>query len=211
VRSRIFDPFFTTKGKTGMGLGLAVSYGIIRRHSGTIEVESELGRGTTFRIKLPVAEADAQAHLSPKIEKFPSAVTPQKSPLARILVVDDEDSVRELLQEILEDEGHEVVTAASGGAALSLFGAEHFDAVFTDIGMQGMSGWELARAIRAQDSAVRLAVITGWGEAVGSEEQKAAAVDWVVTKPFNSDRIVELAREVANHPTREADALTHAA
>lgn len=213
VRSRIFDPFFTTKGKAGLGLGLAVSYGIVRRHEGTVEVESEVERGTTFKIRLPKAkdvlseaEADeldiAQASLmrDGSIAAAPLAQINQ----ARILVVDDEAEVRELLRDILESEGCKTVMAESGQNALALFDSGKFDAVFTDIGMPEMSGWELAHAVRERDEQVPLAVITGWGEAVGSSEQKEAQVDWVVTKPFDISRIAELAREVT---TRRNDAL----
>ncbi|HEX8708238.1 MAG TPA: ATP-binding protein [Pyrinomonadaceae bacterium] len=195
VRSRIFDPFFTTKGKTGMGLGLAVGYGIIRRHEGTVEVESEPGRGTTFRIKLPIARGAVKA---PPTGELPAlaAVNPQLKK-TRILVVDDEEYVRDLLRDILEKEGCQVVVAEGGREALSLFEQSQFDAIFTDVGMPEMSGWELASAIRALNSSIPLAVITGWGEAVGSNEQKAAQVDWVVAKPFDTPQIIGIAREVS--------------
>ena len=202
VRSRIFDPFFTTKGKAGLGLGLAVSFGIIRRHGANIEVESQYGRGTEFRITLPLAR------LAEKVVKTievaaPPLPTPDQNvclPLlerqTRLLVVDDEDFVRDLLRDILEGEHCDVCVAESGSEALALFREAQFDAVFTDVGMPGMSGWELAREIRQLDTQIPIAVITGWGEAVGSNEQKAAGVDWVVAKPFTADRIAELVREV---------------
>ena len=202
VRSRIFDPFFTTKGKAGLGLGLAVSFGIIRRHGGNIEVESQYGRGTEFRITLPLPR------LAEKVVKAievaaPPLPTPDQNvclPLSerqtRLLVVDDEDFVRDLLRDILEGEHCDVYVAESGSEALALFREAQFDAVFTDVGMPGMSGWELAREIRQLDTQIPIAVITGWGEAVGSNEQKAAGVDWVVAKPFTADRIAELVREV---------------
>ena len=113
-----------------------------------------------------------------------------------VLVVDDEDFVRELLRDILEGEHCDVCVAENGSAALSLFREMEFDAVFTDVGMPGMSGWELAREIRQINQRIPIAVITGWGEAVGSHEQKAAGVNWVVAKPFTADRIAELVREV---------------
>ncbi len=205
VRSRIFDPFFTTKGKAGLGLGLAVSYGIIRRHEGTVEVESEIGRGTIFRIRLPIA--DQAAHALPTVEVASPAPSSHPEPVAtvpalprtnrtNILVVDDEKEVRELLGDILITEGCDVALAEEGHEALSMFDAGSFDAVFTDIGMPGMSGWELAHAIRERNRSLPLAVITGWGEAVGSNEQREAQVDWIVTKPFSANRIAELAREV---------------
>ncbi|HKG15107.1 MAG TPA: response regulator, partial [Pyrinomonadaceae bacterium] len=115
----------------------------------------------------------------------------------RILVVDDEERVRELLRDILESEGYGVALARGGREALELLSESDYDAVFTDLGMQGMSGWELARAVRERDAVLPLAVITGWGEAVGSTERDAARVDWVVTKPFEASQILAIAREVA--------------
>ena len=216
VRSRIFDPFFTTKGKAGLGLGLAVSFGIIRRHGGNIEVESAYGNGTEFRITLPLATV---AHIAlpttqKNIKAVPVITKLPDPPPTTVLVVDDEDFVRELLQEILESEGCKVHVAESGIEALELFAAEQFDCIFTDVGMPGMSGWELAQAIREQNGSIPIAVITGWGEAVGSDEQKAAGVDWVVAKPFTADRIVELVQEIRekqNDPPKLATLATAAA
>jgi signal transduction histidine kinase/ActR/RegA family two-component response regulator len=194
VRSRIFDPFFTTKGKAGMGLGLSVSYGIIRRHEGTVEVASEVGRGSTFLMKFPLvgeAEARAAADTGPLLPV-------RTDGSLRILVVDDEDYVRELLSDILTREGCEVELAGEGREALSLFDASEFDAVFTDVGLPGMNGWELARAVRERDRHVALAVITGWGDTVTPEEQSAAQADWVVPKPFTVDRISDLVGEISH-------------
>jgi len=199
VRSRVFDPFFTTKGTAGLGLGLAVSFGIIRRHGGNIDVESQYGKGSQFRVTLPLARVKTleQPSASPSInEPTPALTTDEDSQRTRILVVDDEDFVRELLKEILEMEGCEVQTAASGKEALEIFSNSRFDCLFTDVGMPGMSGWELAQAIREQNESMPIAVVTGWGEAVGSNEQRAARVDWVVAKPFTADRIVDLVKEV---------------
>lgn len=215
VQSRIFDPFYTTKGKAGLGLGLAVSYGVISRHAGTIVVESEIERGTTFRITLPVAAAEqisneiiaaqTAAHNVPAQDDL-AAATVEVRRRPRFLVVDDEPLLRELLSEMLDGDGYDVVLAEDGHTALALFEREQFDAVFTDVGMPGMNGWELARSIRERDGSVPLAVITGWGEAVGSDEQRAARVDWVVTKPFSAPRVSELAREaVALRQTRTSD------
>lgn len=203
VRSRIFDPFFTTKGKAGLGLGLAVSFGIIRRHGGNIEVESQYGVGTQFRITLPFARiaekpvTESQSAVHAIAEPVPSAVATQSERTQpRLLVVDDEHFVRDLLGEILEGERCDVYLAESGSEALSVFNQMEFDGVFTDVGMPGMSGWELAREIRKVNPQLPIAVITGWGEAVGSNEQKAAGVNWIVAKPFTADRIAELVREI---------------
>ncbi|MGH9872465.1 MAG: hybrid sensor histidine kinase/response regulator [Pyrinomonadaceae bacterium] len=203
VKSRIFDPFFTTKGKAGMGLGLAVSFGIIRRHEGSVEVESEVGAGTKFKISLPkAAVSEEQAVLDALVKTSWSQTTnptPAHSfdgPQPQILVVDDEQAVRELLRDLLESEGFRVYLAPGGREALNLFTAQRFDGIFTDVGMPGMSGWELSQAIRLRNETIPIAVITGWGEAVGSDEQKEARVNWVVTKPFRAERISELAQEI---------------
>jgi len=204
TRLRVFDPFFTTKDMLGMGLGLAVSYGIICRHEGTVEVESQVGVGTTFRVRLPIGKPAAKKQL---LLGMPVAVEPHfKSGQTKILVVDDEEYVRDLLRDILEQQGCEVVVAKGGREALLFFENGDFDAVFTDVGMPDMNGWELSRAVRQCNSRIPVAVITGWGEAVGSHERQAAQVDWVVAKPFDTPQIAEMAREIlrrkvqANHP-----------
>ncbi|MCA1633055.1 MAG: response regulator [Acidobacteria bacterium] len=193
VRSRIFDPFFTTKGQAGMGLGLSVSYGIVMRHGGTVEVESDVGRGTTFRIRFPAATRAALP-----AQETAAAALPLRAPdCLKILVVDDEDYVRELLMDILRLDGCEVSLASDGHDALTLFDGQVFDAVLTDVGLPGMSGWELARYIRERDASIPLAVITGWGDAVSPEEQTAAQADWVIPKPFSVERITNLVQEIS--------------
>jgi signal transduction histidine kinase/ActR/RegA family two-component response regulator len=215
VRSRIFDPFFTTKGKAGLGLGLAVSFGIIRRHGGNIEVESQYGHGTEFRITLPVSKiAETQLVkrdllVQPNELQLPTAK--RVSPM-RLLVVDDEDFVRDLLGEMLEGEHCVVALAQDGAEALALFREHEFDGIFTDVGMPGMSGWELAREIRELNKHVPIAIITGWGELVGSHEQRVAGVDWVIAKPFTAERIAELVSEInARTAAREENLATAAA
>jgi CheY-like chemotaxis protein len=152
---------------------------------------------------LPVAKIAE----TPIVKRELAVETPEPPPLTatasadthpptRLLVVDDEDFVRELLSEILEGEHCEVELAQDGTEALALFREREFDGVFTDVGMPGMSGWELAREIRQVNQTIPIAIITGWGEIVGSNEQRAAGVDWVVAKPFTADRIAELVRAI---------------
>jgi signal transduction histidine kinase/FixJ family two-component response regulator len=195
VKSRLFDPFFTTKGKGGTGMGMAVSFGIIRRHNGSIDVESEPGRGTTFRISLPVAhDAGASADAgSAKSETF------SENAKLRVLVVDDEIAVREVIREALEAEGCEVVVADSGETALKLYDARagRVDIVFTDIGMPEMSGWELASEIRKRSETVPLAIVSGWADAISCDAREAIKADWVVSKPFDIATIAGIANEVA--------------
>ncbi len=207
VKSRIFDPFFTTKGKAGMGLGLAVSFGIIRRHEGSVTVDSEVAMGTKFMISLPKAEVTEEAN-APEVElaKAPPRDTHSLSVphtfsenQPKILVVDDEAPVRELLRDLLEHDGCRVYIAPGSREALGLFAVHQFDGIFTDVGMPGMSGWELAHAIRQLNKTIPIAVVTGWGEAVGSDEQKEAGVDWVIAKPFHAEKISEIAQEMSRN------------
>jgi CheY-like chemotaxis protein len=195
VKSRLFDPFFTTKGKSGTGMGMAVSFGIIRRHNGSIDVESEPGRGATFRISLPLAE-DAVAPAAVEPSKLEVATTADK---IRVLVVDDETAVREVLREALEAEGCEVIVAESGETALKLYDAAsgNLDVVFTDIGMPEMSGWELASEIRKRSETIPLAIVSGWADAISCDARQAIKADWVVSKPFDIAIIARIANEVA--------------
>jgi len=194
VKSRLFDPFFTTKGKDGTGMGMAVSFGIIRRHNGSIDVESEIGRGTTFRLSLPLAY--------PTLDAAESAARPDhESPADKlcVLVVDDETAVREVLCEALEAEGCEVLSAEGGEKALRLYDARQgkVDIVFTDIGMPEMSGWELASEIRKRSETVPLAIVSGWADAISVDARNAIKADWVVSKPFDIATIAGIANEVA--------------
>lgn len=198
VKSRLFDPFFTTKGNAGTGMGLAVSFGIIRRHDGFIEVDSEPGRGTTFRISLPKARA---AQTRSAESDIPSSEESAGNGGLRVLVVDDEAVVRDVLTEALEAEGFEVLAAESGERAVQLYDEKkgRFDAVFTDIGMSEMSGWDLIRAIRQRSETVPVAVISGWADAISWDTRNSAKIKWVVSKPFDIMKIAEIAKEIAEN------------
>ena len=196
VKSRLFDPFFTTKGKAGTGMGLAVSFGIIRRHNGSIEVESEPGRGTTFLIALPKA-SNTQKKGSTSVS--PASTVSSDGDRLRVLVVDDEAVVREVLKEALENDGCEVLAAESGEEALRLFDENkgRLDLVFTDIGLAEMSGWDLVTAIRKRSETIPLAIVSGWAEAISWDTRNAAKADWVISKPFDIGKISKIANEIA--------------
>src|SRR5262249_10115009 len=144
VRMHLFEPFFTTKGLgRGTGLGLATVYGIVRQHGGFIEVESEVGRGSCFRIYLPATE--------PATPLVGSEAAPLEVPggTETVVLVEDEDGVRELAQEILEMQGYAVLTAASPARAeeISRAHAGPIDLLMTDVVMPGMSGRSLAERL----------------------------------------------------------------
>jgi CheY-like chemotaxis protein len=168
VRRRVFEPFFSTKGEAGSGLGLAMAYSIVMRHGATIDCASEPGRGTTFTIGFPAAEG------SPAGEGAGAAPSPARRRPARILLADDHAQVRGALADVLKSLGYSVVAAASGALALAAYAPGRFDAVVANVGMPGMTGWELAGRIRAVDRAVPVLLITGGGLLEGEQERLAA-------------------------------------
>jgi CheY-like chemotaxis protein/anti-sigma regulatory factor (Ser/Thr protein kinase) len=186
-KDRIFDPFFTTKGVKSSGLGLSVSYGIINRHRGTISVDSVEGQGTTFTIKLPVAEGRDEE------EKVQPVSGEQKK--ASILVIEDEEEVRNLLYFILMRGGHEVETVSGGLQGIELFEKKEFDLVFTDLGMPGMSGWQVAEKIKSINGRVPVVLITGWDIDLKESETSRNWVDLIIHKPFGVDQVLKSVQE----------------
>ena len=187
IRDRIFDPFFTTKGVQATGLGLSASYGIISRHGGTIALDGLKGSGSSFTIRFPVS--------GKLVEEHRAQTVPGTMKKASILVIEDEDDLPNLLTDILKMEGHEVEAAANGREGIALFASKHFDLVFTDLGMPGMSGWQVAEKIKQLSSDTPVALITGWEVKKKKQELKSKGVDIVLKKPFRVDEILRLVQE----------------
>lgn len=181
VRKKIFDPFFTTKGKRGSGLGLSICYGIISRHKGEITIKSKKGEGSTFIIRIPLNLPGREKAAPPTVVK--------ELPPAKILVIDDEDIIRELLSDMLVKAGCHVDGAASGDEGLELFSLGDYDIVFTDLGMEGVSGWEVARVVKATSPFTPVALITGWGIQLDEEKIRSRGVDFIVSKPFRLEEL----------------------
>ena len=177
VRQRIFEPLFTTKGKRGTGMGLAVSYGIVQEHDGTIDVQSELGKGTTFRLSFPPAP-DVQP---PREQRQNDGM----SQPARVLVVDDESMVRTVLSKLLTLRGHTVHSAASGPEALDLVARETVDVVVADQAMPEMSGRVLAKVLSTRYPSLPIVLLTGDTD-VG---EPGGGIARILTKPFRIDEI----------------------
>ncbi|MCC7384187.1 MAG: response regulator [Deltaproteobacteria bacterium] len=198
--AQVFEPFFTTKGAHGTGLGLSVSRGIVDRHGGRIEIDSTPGRGTRVRVWLPIASdpPGAPSRRDPTtagVEVGPPATR------ARILVIDDDHAVRETLTEILRSSDYQVTAAANGPDGLALFRQEAFDLVFTDLGMPGMNGWEVAADIKAQSPGTAVGVITGWDTRVDRSRLADLGVDLIVSKPFRFQQVLEVvSRVLAGRP-----------
>ena len=191
---RLFEPFFTTKGDGGTGLGLSVVYGIVQRHGGTIAVHTRAGRGTRMEVSLPLAAAPER----------PARVaeTTEEMPVLDVLVVDDEEPVREVLRDIAVAYGQRATSCGSGAEALRLVRPGAFQLVMTDLGMPGMTGWELARRLRALDPDVAIVFVTGWGEDVDARAATEAGADLVLAKPFNFDDVARAIRLAAQRRER---------
>ncbi len=181
TRNRCMEPFFTTKGERGTGLGLAMVYGMVRRHHGEIEIDSAIGTGTTVRMIFPAA-VDAASKPGQ-----PEAMRPAPTFL-RILVVDDDPLVIKSLRDILETDGHTVTAAAGGQAGIDAFIAgkgnnQPFAVVISDLGMPNVDGRKVARAIKAASPATPIILLTGWGQRLTAEGDIPPHVDYVLNKP----------------------------
>jgi len=160
---KIFDPFFTTK-TGGSGLGLAIAYRIVEDHGGVIGVSSEPGKGTQFRIRLPMVEESAYP-VSNDGKSRNRAIRWYNHKMSKILIVDDEQSMRDFLAIMLKKEGHEVVAAGNGGDALKAVQAEIFDLVITDVKMPGTDGIEVLKTIKDISSETVVIMITAFATA----------------------------------------------
>jgi signal transduction histidine kinase len=175
-RERCLEPFFTTKGEQGTGLGLSVVYGIIQRHGGRIEIASEKGVGTTFAIHFMATTMQASAP-APELERVDRAL--------RVLVVDDQEVICELIAEYLHSDGHTTATALRGDEALALFRTDSFDLVITDQSMPGMNGVQLAGALKSIAPETPVILLTGFGDEMQAAGEMPPGVNLVLGKPVS--------------------------
>ena len=195
TRAKIFDPFFTTKEIKGTGLGLSVAYGIVSRHRGSIEVQSEPGVGTVFTLEFPsgAIESDTQA--------ADSTMAPESR---RVLVVDDEQTVLEVLVDLLAAMGMQVTRAHGGPAGVEALGRDSFDVVFTDLGMPEVNGWDLALTAKACANPPDVVLVTGWGFQLEEEAAVSRGVDLVMAKPFSWEDVENALRVLSARRLRAA-------
>jgi signal transduction histidine kinase len=187
IQKRIFDPFFTTKGTHGSGLGLSICYGIVSRHRGEISVSSRIGAGSTFIIRLPLGRA-AKTKAEP-LEVDSDLLS------ARVLVIDDDEVFRSVLADTLLESGCHVDQAGSGDEGLSLFAEGEYDLVITDLGMEHMSGWDVAQKVKERSAGTPVALISGWGSQIDETTARAKGVDYIVSKPFRLDQLRGIVRK----------------
>jgi signal transduction histidine kinase len=182
VRQRCLEPFFSTKGERGTGLGLSMVYGIIERHRGKLEIESAPGHGTTFIIRLPIAETSAMQNSEGSIQAGATSSL-------NVLIVDDEPRVLEVVSAYLRCDGHSVSTAASGREGLEKFRRDQFDLVVLDRVMPEMSGDQTARFIKQVNERIPVIMLTGFGALIEVSGSQPAAVDVVLNKPVTLDAL----------------------
>ncbi len=197
TRRRCLEPFFTTKGERGTGLGLAMVYGMVRRHSAELEVDSALHQGTTFRVTFPVAQATSG---SPQEAARDVVLRPLS-----ILIVDDDPLVLESLRATLESDGHKVTAADGGQAGLDSFAeiqqrGDRFDVVITDLGMPHVDGRRVASAVKAASPSTPVVLLTGWGQRLVDEGDIPAHVDHVLNKPPKLRDLRAALSNVIAHP-----------
>ena len=188
---RIFEPFFTTKAvDRGTGLGLSVAHGIVQAHEGVLLAQSALGKGASFQIYLPIFVDEA----APEGEHGALAAHGQE----RILLVDDEPTITEILKELLEWQGYQTDTYNSSREALSAFqqSPHKFDLVLSDLTMPGMTGIEFAGQLQQVSAGIPIIIITGYGNQLDEQTQKRNGIRHVASKPIRIDELTTLIRQV---------------
>ena len=195
---RMFQPFWTTKGSSGTGLGLVVSQRIINDHGGEISVKSDVGAGTSFKVEIPAAKS-----IPDESERSIDAVLEKN---LRILVIDDSKQIVTLLQDLLTGYGQTVLGACSGEEGLELFSNNEVDVVICDLGMPGMSGWEVGRRVvsicrEMGIPKIPFILLTGWGgQSLEQEKLAKSGVDGVMEKPVDVKKLFGMIRKVTPDP-----------
>jgi signal transduction histidine kinase len=198
TRRRCLEPFFTTKGDRGTGLGLAMVYGMAKRHAAGLEIDSAIGRGTTFRLTFRAGSSQAASGRHP-LPMFASRSL-------RVLLIDDDPALLESLRSSLQDEGHKVHTTNGGQAGIDAFreaqsAGKLFDIVITDLGMPYVDGRQVVASVRAMSPGTPIILLTGWGQHVVNEQDRPPQVDRLLGKP---PRIRELRSALAELTGRRA-------
>ena len=203
TRQRCLEPFFSTKSlRGGTGLGLAMVYGMMQRHDGAIEIESSPGNGTCVRLSFPYRQKPANP-----VRKAEPVV--QRIRSLRVLCVDDDELIRQLLNDCLTHFNHQVSTVAGGEQALKLFRSARrigrpFDVVITDLGMPYMDGHQLARTIKTEAPQTPIIMMTGWGTIMKEDGESAPDVDALVGKPPQIQELNKLLLSVVPLEKRSA-------
>jgi len=198
AKEQVFMPFFTTK-PGRVGLGLSMGYGVVQRHGGTIEVLSKAGEGTTVKIWLPISYNVNLSGDHPDIIKYPALVEP-----VTILVVEDEDSIREGLVDTFSNAGHKVLAAKNGLEGFERYlEAGKLDVVFTDLGMPKLSGWELIEQLRTFDQVLPIVILSVAEDEINPMKLEQYGIAKVLSKPFEMARLHIVLEEVLDFGDRQ--------
>ena len=189
VKRKIFDPFFTTRRPQGTGLGMSCVYSIIKSHGGKIEVESEVGKGTTINLNIPHRK-DAVQRITPS--EPDGKITTRK---LRILVIDDNEELCVVIDKFLTRGGHTVETFNNGAEAIELAREKDVDLVLCDLAMSGVTGYDVVKALNDLDETPKICIATGWGEKLKPMDEESLTVDFVIKKPFN---LLELEKKISD-------------
>lgn len=199
TRSRIFEPFFTTKERgKGTGLGLSVVYGVVQSHQGFINVQSEIGKGTTFSIYLPMPES--------MVSDTPEVIQESKEIPGgneTLLIVEDEDSLRELLKSMLESKGYNVLTASDGVEAIETY-EKHKDkiaAVISDVGLPRLDGWASMQQIKKLNPSAKIILASGYIDNEILELTRKKEIEKFIRKPYDLDEVASKIRDILDQKT----------
>ncbi|MDD2235900.1 MAG: response regulator [Kiritimatiellae bacterium] len=191
IKQRCMEPFVTTRMQKGSGLGLSVVYGVVEQHKASIEIESEEGRGTMVTITFPAASGESPAPEKPYDSGSSASVDLEHSgPSHRILVVDDELSMRRMLSRVLKRLGHEVDAEESGKSGWERFQAKKYDLVITDQAMPEMTGDRLADLIK-QHGTTPVIMVTGFGDLLRARDNPPANIDLLLSKPIQIEQLTK--------------------
>lgn len=183
VREKMFYPFFTTKGKNKTGLGLSVAYGILTRHQTAVDVVTEEGQGTSVTLIFQARPELARQEMKRRSKGVVSGLN--------VLLIDDDKALLTVVCELLDALGHNVVTAGEGVEALEKFDENRIDMVITDLGLPGMSGWDIAKAVKLRSANMPVMIISGWGAQIADSDINSRGVELVLPKPFTVSQLEE--------------------
>ncbi len=192
TKRRIFDPFFTTKGVNHSGLGMSMLYGTIKRHNGSIDIKTKPGEGTMLTIVLPKGKEE----IDKEDKKLDPVVEIRES---NIMIIDDEPEIGVLLSEILSNQGHQTCVFDNGIGGIEAFKKGSYEILITDLGMPGVSGWEVINTARQIKPGVVIGIVTGWD--ISEEEAKQKGVDFLINKPFRADYVLQVVTNAVKSKT----------
>jgi signal transduction histidine kinase/CheY-like chemotaxis protein len=183
VKRRVFEPFFTTKGSAGSGLGMSIVASIVQRHAGIIEIDSTPERGTTISVGFPLTMAAEVRREQPPARRV------QVREAMRVLIIDDDERVREALTLALQQLDHNAQATGDSQEALRTFLDGDFQVVFIDLMLGGVSGWDIARAVKKMRHSAQVVLVTGWAAQLDEPNPASRGVDQILAKPFTLDEV----------------------